>query len=87
MRQSPELQREHTRDLICAWALATEALLRTADPDALERIFTAAQERAAMESGSDDQLRAAVNGSLAAEIFSPEFLQQCRRELVAGDEW
>jgi hypothetical protein len=88
MRQSPELQREHARDLICAWALATEALLGTCDADTVELMFNTARERA--ELWSDDQkakeLQAALAGELTATIFNAEFVQKYRRERLTDTE-
>jgi hypothetical protein len=88
MRQSPELQREHARDLICAWALATEALIGTCDPDTVELMFNTARDRA---SGWSDERRAAelqavLSGELTATIFNSEFVQRYRRDLLGGAE-
>jgi len=86
MRPSPELQRENARDLVCAWALATEELLATCDPDKLSDMFETAKERAS--EWTDEQkaanTRAATDGSLTARIFSAKFIARYRRKLAGA---
>jgi hypothetical protein len=88
MRQSPELQREHVRDLICAWALATEALVGTCDPDTVELMFNTARERASLWSDEDKarELHAVVSGELTRTIFNATFVENYRRDLIREGE-
>jgi hypothetical protein len=83
LRQSRELQREHARDLICAWALATEAILGTCGPDRIEAMFEAAKEAAAEWSDErrDAELRDVLAGRLTASIFNPDFISAYRQGL------
>jgi hypothetical protein len=83
VRQSRELQREHARDLICAWALATEAILGTCDPDRIEAMFEAARDAASEWSDErrDRELQEVLDGRLTASIFNPEFVRAYRQGL------
>jgi hypothetical protein len=87
MRHSQELQSEHARDLICAWALATEAVLGIGDPDKVEAVFQTARRQA--EGWSDEhrssQLLAVADGGLPSEIFNPEFIRRYRRARVVPE--
>ncbi len=88
MRQSPELQREHARDLICAWALVTESLLGACDAETIERMFEAAKART--EGWSEErraaELTSALSGELTATVFNPEFVAGYRRSGLSDDE-
>jgi hypothetical protein len=83
VRQSRELQREHARDLICAWALATEAILGTCDPDRIEVMFEAARHAASewSEERRERELQDVLDGRLTASIFNPEFVRAYRQGL------
>jgi hypothetical protein len=83
LRQSRELQREHARDLICAWALATEAILGACDPDRIEAMFDAAREAASdwSDERRERELQDVVEGRLTAAIFNPEFVRAYRQGL------
>jgi hypothetical protein len=88
IRPSREVQREHARDLICAWAMATERLLSVCDPDAVEAMFATARAHAeARAAATHDRRRrerdALLTGRLAADVFTERFVRRCRRAASA----
>jgi hypothetical protein len=84
MRQSSELQSENARDLIVAWALTTEALLGTGDPEIVESIFKNARQHASQWSDErrSRELQAVLSGEATEAIFNPEFIRSYRRDCI-----